>query len=63
MLNAMHVFGGEAESVNAPAWPLSVPPVSVNATERERVAVVVVPLVVTLLTVTAPPESPEIISP
>ena len=63
MLNATHGFGGEAESVNDPATPESVPPVSLKATVRESVAVVVVPLVVTLVTLTAPPDRPLIVMP
>ena len=54
--NAAVAFGGDALSVNAPAAPRKFP-VSVGTIARERVPVMVVPLVVTFETVIAPPDN------
>ena len=53
--NAAVAFGGLALSLNVPAAPLNVPPVSVETIARLIVNVVVVPVVTTFETVTAPP--------
>ncbi len=63
MLNEAQRLAGLALSLNAPAAPLKLPPVSEEAIARLIVPLMRLPLAVTLLTVTGPPESPVMVRP
>ena len=63
ILKAAVAFGVETLSLNDPAAPLNIPPVSDDRIVREMVKVVAVPVVTTFEIVTAPPDKPVIVSP